>query len=272
MVGLLTHAMFGDGDAAREGLARYADLGEALSQPSVSWYAMVLQGVMLLGDGRLSQAEETIERARAIGREVQAWDAEVTYRLAVAMLRWEQDRLGEVENLVRDATTRFPGYRVFRCLLTLCHMEAGRTAEASALLEEILAAGEEALPYNNDWLAGMTLLAEVASRLRLTAAAQSMYEAMTPYGHLVGMAGGEPFTGSMQRPLAQMAALMGDLDRAREHHEHALEVHTRMRIELWIAHSEFDLAEVLCAQADRGESERTEHLYARALHRARRSA
>ena len=162
---------------------------------------MVLQGVMLLGDGRLSQAEETIERARAIGREVQAWDAEVTYRLALTMLRWEQDRLGEVENLVRDATTRFPGYRVFRCLLTLCHMEAGRTAEASALLEEILAAGEEALPYNNDWLAGMTLLAEVASRLRLTAPAQSMYEAMTPYGHLVGMAGGEPFTGSMQRPL-----------------------------------------------------------------------
>ena len=41
-----------------------------------------------------------------------------------------------------------------------------------------------------------------------------------------------------------------------------------MRIELWTAHSEFDLAEVLRARNGPDESAaRREHLYARALHR-----
>ena len=94
-----------------------------------------------------------------------------------------------------------------------------------------------------------------------------MYEMMRPFSHLVGNAGGEPFTGSTHRPLAQMATLQGDLERAREHHEHALEVHTRMRSELWIADSEFDLAEVLRAQNGPDDPQRAGHLYARALHR-----
>jgi DNA-binding CsgD family transcriptional regulator len=254
-------------DHARQAFARYVDLGEELSRPSIQWYGTVISGVLLLSDGRLSQAEETIELARRVGRDVQAWDCEVSYRLAVTMLRWEQGRLAEVEDLVREATTRFPGYRVFRCMYALCHLEAGRANEAAALVHEILAAGEEALPYNNDWLAGMTLLAEVAHRLSLTGVASSMYELMRPFSHLVGNAGGEPFTGSTHRPLAQMATLQGELERAREHHEQALDVHTRMRSELWTAHSEFDLAEVLRAQNGPDDRQRAAHLYARALHR-----
>ena len=63
----------------------------------------------------------------------------------------------------------------------------------------------------------MTLLAEIANRLRDDGVAAAMYEAMLPYGHLVGTVGGEPFTGSMQRPLGQMAELLGDLEAARRH-------------------------------------------------------
>jgi DNA-binding CsgD family transcriptional regulator len=100
----------------------------------------------------------------------------------------------------------------------------------------------------------------------MTDAAAAMHEAMRPYGHLIGTAGGEPVTGSMQRPLGQVAALLGRWDEAQRHHERALEVHTRMRAELWIAHSECDLAEVLRQQSE-PDVERAEHLYARALHR-----
>ena len=267
LVSVLAHLMLGDVDHARQAITGFVDIGEELRRPSIQWYGTVMSGWLLLSDGRLSQAEETIELARRLGRDVEAWDCEVSYRLAVTMLRWEQGRLGEVEDLVRDATTRFRGYRVFRCMYALCHLEAGRSTEATALVHEILVAGEEALPYNSDWLAGMTLLAEVAHRLSLTAVASSMYELMRPFSLLVGNAGGEPFTGSTHRPLAQMATLQGDLERAREHHEHALEVHTRMRSELWIAHSEFDLAEVLRAQNGPDDPQRAGHLYARALHR-----
>ena len=267
MVSTLTDLMFGDIDRARESLSRYMAVGDELSRPSFQWYGVVVDAVLQLSDGRLTQAEDSIERARLMGRQVQAWDAEVSYCLALAMLRWEQGRLAEVEALVHDATTRFPGYRVFRCLDAVCNLEAGRTEEATALVRAILAAGEDALPLNNDWLAGTTLLAEIAHRLSLTDIAPPLYDSMQPFSHLVGNAGGEPFTGSMHRPLGQMAELQGDLERALVHQEQALEVHTRMRSELWTAHSEFDLAEVLRARKRPDDAERATHLYARALHR-----
>ena len=89
---------------------RLFDIGEELNRPSIKWYGTVMSGVLLLSDGHLSQAEETIESARRLGRDVQAWDCEISYRLAVTMLRWEQGLLAEVEASLHEATTRFPGY------------------------------------------------------------------------------------------------------------------------------------------------------------------
>jgi DNA-binding CsgD family transcriptional regulator len=219
---------------------------------------------VLLCEGRIAQVEEVRDRTREMGRHVQAWDSEASYLLALSTLRWEQGRLGEIENAMRDALVQFPGYRIFRCFLALSDLECGRTAEATEAVDELLAGGEKSLPRDNEWLAAMTILAEVMSRLQMTGPAASMYEAMTPYAHLVGSAGGESVTGSMQRPLGQVAALLGRWDEARCHHEQALEVHRRMRAELWIAHSEFDLAGAL---QHRGELQQAEQLYARALHR-----
>ena len=203
--------------------------------------------------------------SHAFGRH-QAWDAEASYRLGLALLRWEQGRLAEIEDLMRDALVRFPAYRAFRCFLALCYLETGRSAEAATAVEELLAGGQTTLPHNNDWPAAMTILAEIVNRLHMTQVAHAMYDAMLPYGHLVGSVGGEPVTGSMQRPLGHVAALLGHWAGVQAHHERALEIHTRMRAELWIADSEFDLAQVL-QRSEPGAVERVEHLYAGALHR-----
>ena len=259
----LGHVVFGETDEIRSVAPRYSALGEELSQPALRWYAAVMDSIILLMEGRLDRAEELALIARELGREAQAWDADASYHLALAALRKEQGRLTEIEPAIRDAFVRFPGYRVFRCFLPFCFLETDRRAEAQALVEEMLAGGEQTIPYNNDWLASLTLLAEVASRLELRDAAASIYDRLQPYAHLVGSAGGEPVTGAIERPLGMLAATLGRLDDARAHHERALERHTRMRAELFIAHSEFDLAEVLRASGEGGAST----LYARSLHR-----
>jgi DNA-binding CsgD family transcriptional regulator/tetratricopeptide (TPR) repeat protein len=268
MISLLVHTTFGDRDSTLEMLSRYRALGEELSSPSIRWYAAVAEAVQLLTDGRLAQTETLIESTRELGSQVYAWDSEMSYRLALSMLRWEQGRLGEVEDLVRDSFARSPGYRVFHCILALCYLETGRIAEARGMTADLLAGGEDALPYTNDWLSGMTLLAEVVSRAPMPEAAAATYERIKPYEDFVGSAGGEPVTGSMHRPLGQLAALLGNLENAQRHHERALEVHSRMRAELWIARSECDLADVLRQQQDTGATVRAQHLSARALHRA----
>jgi ATP/maltotriose-dependent transcriptional regulator MalT len=267
MTKILIDMTAGDMDGAREALTRYRSHGERQGEPSILWYAMVLEAVFLLMDGRLAQAEQLIEDAQKVGARVQAWDSEASYRLGIAMLRWEQGRIGEVEELIRDAPSRFPGYRVFRCILALCMLESGRVADASAITEEILAGGAEMLPHNNDWLAGMSLLTEVVTRAGMDHVAAAMYDELLPYAACVGTAGGEPVTGSIHRPLGQLAAMLGRDDAAREHFEQALLAHTRMRAELWITRSEIDLAEVLW-RSDAAAIARADQLRARALHRA----
>jgi hypothetical protein len=56
MVSVIAHLLFGDMDHARQAFARYVDIGEELSRPSIQWYGTVISGVLLLSDGRLSQA------------------------------------------------------------------------------------------------------------------------------------------------------------------------------------------------------------------------
>jgi ATP/maltotriose-dependent transcriptional regulator MalT len=267
MTNMLIDMTAGEMDAAREATARYRRYGEQQSEPSIIWYAMVLEAVFLLMEGRLAQAEQLIDDAHDLGARVQAWDSEASYRLGLAMLRWEQGRITEVEGEIRDALARFPGYRVFRCMLALCNLESGRVTDAVAATEEILAGGAETLPHSNDWLSGMSLLAEVATRADMRHVASAMYDALLPYASCVGTAGGEPVTGSVHRPLGQLAALLGRDDDAQEHFERALAVHTRMRAELWIARSEIDLAEVLW-RSDAAAVARADQLRSRALHRS----
>ena len=113
-----------------------------------------MRGILLLSEGRLSQVEQLLDESPDFGRQVQAWDAEASYRLGLALLRWEQGRLAEIEDLMRDALVRFPGYRVFRCFLALCYLETGRSAEAATAVEELLAGGQTTLSHNNDWYGG----------------------------------------------------------------------------------------------------------------------
>ena len=72
-------------------------------------------------------------------------DAGATHLLALAMLRWEQGRLPELEESLVSAPSLYPGYRLFRCVLALACLEAGRPDEASGLAEEIVDGGDQTL-------------------------------------------------------------------------------------------------------------------------------
>jgi DNA-binding CsgD family transcriptional regulator len=263
----LADMMHGDTDGPRHFARHYQDLSEELRHPAMRWYGGVMEQVVALMEGRLAQAEHVIEATRELGRGSRPWDAEASYWLALSFLRWEQGRLGEIESDLTTALAAFPGYRVFRCILALLYLESKREDEARDAVREILAGGEEALPYGNDWLAGMTILAEIATRLEMIDVAAEIYDAIVPYAHLVGYAGGEPITGSMHRPLGQLAFLLGRPDDAERHLESAIQMHERMHAELWIAHTEVDLAIVLLARGDAAAAERADHMLTRAMHR-----
>lgn len=78
------------------------------------------------------------------GEAALSWNAEVTYRLQLYMLRYQQDALGDVEALVRRSVRDYPTYVIWRCVHA--HMTAclGYTAEAAVALGD---AGHAAVLY-----------------------------------------------------------------------------------------------------------------------------
>ena len=156
----------GDMAGAKADLAAMAKLAEELRQPSQDWFAAVYSGLVALLEGELAEAERSIANARSFGERGLAWNAALSHGMQLYMLRREQGRLDEVEDLVRRSVDEFPNYPIYRCAGAQMAAELGDTAEASEALEDLAADDFAELPFDDDWLVAMTLLAETATALR----------------------------------------------------------------------------------------------------------
>src|SRR5439155_26292677 len=119
----------GDLPGAHAELAAMAKLAEELRQPSQSWVVAVERSLLALLEGRLFDAEDLIFEARNLGERAQGWNAVVSFRLQLYVLRWEQGRLAEVEEVVRASVRDYPTYPVWRCVLAHVAAELGREAK-----------------------------------------------------------------------------------------------------------------------------------------------
>ena len=101
----------------------YDALAVATKQPAGKWQGTMQYTIRALFQGDFAEAERLAEEALRHG-EARSWDAECSYRLTLFMLRREQGRLAEIEDLMRDAADKFPGYRSFRCFVPLLELRA----------------------------------------------------------------------------------------------------------------------------------------------------
>ncbi|HTN80417.1 MAG TPA: AAA family ATPase, partial [Acidimicrobiales bacterium] len=232
----------GPPDMVRPAFEDYAATAVELRQPSHLWYAGLMRTSVLLLEGRLEEAEANAERTYTEGQKAQSWDAGAAHLLALAALRREQGRLGELEDDLVEAGVLYPGYRLFRCVLALACLETGRRDEAVALTTEIVRGGEETLPHDNGWAYGMATLSDVVARTLDRDLAQTMYEAMVPFAHLMATGGGEIAGGALERSLGQLASVLDRTDDALVHFERARALHRAYRSDIWVAHTDVEEA------------------------------
>ena len=93
----------------------------------------------------------------------------------------------------------------------------------------------------------LAVLAEAALPLRHDQAASVLTERVEPelrYGPCV-IVGPNAFLGAMRRYLGLLAQTTGDVPRAVEHHQAALEIHQSIRAPGWVARSHYDLGMAL---------------------------
>ena len=247
----------GDMPSATAELATMGELAKALRQPSHDWYVAAYHSLIALLEGELAEAERLIEDARRLGAQSLSWGASVSYGLQLYVLRRNQGRLEDAEDVVRRSAEEHPTYPVWRCVLAQTLAELGHSSEARDLLETMAADGFAGLPFDEEWLVGMSLLADAADALEDTTHAAALYDALLPFADRVAISYPEISTGPVARPLGLMAAQMERWDDAERHFEHALEIGEQIGAKPWLAYTRANFADMLLArgtQTDRANA------------------
>jgi DNA-binding SARP family transcriptional activator len=239
-------------------------LAGELRQPAQLWSAGTARTRVALMEGRFADAERLIDETLAVGRRTASWNAEVSVRVQMFVLRREQGRLAEVEQTILRAVHEYPTLFRFRCAAAHLQAELGRDREARALIAE-LAASDLANEYvDAEWFFSMVLLADPFASHGDEAARQKLLALLAPHDDLYAQAPVEATFGSVARAAGVLAASLGRLDEAERHFDAALAVERRMRARPWIAHTQHDLARMLVERGDPGDAERAAELLAEA--------
>jgi hypothetical protein len=157
----------------------------------------------------------------------------------------------EVEPLVRSAAAEYESYPVWRSVLA--HMEAHLGCPAPHAAFEALAADDfSAVPFDEEWLVSLSMLAEVARVHRDDQRSAVLYERLAPYGDHVAIGFPEVSLGAVSRYLGILATTMSRWDDAAVQFEAALEMNERVEARGWLAHTLHDYGLMLLAR-DEGD-------------------
>jgi DNA-binding SARP family transcriptional activator len=259
----------GDLSAAYDNLDAMTRLADQLHQPAQEWLARAYRTLLALLEGRFEEAERLIGETRSIGERALRWTAVVVYGLQLYLLRREQGRLDEIEELVRRSVSEYPTYPIWRCVLANMLAERGLGAEARAEMEALAADGFSGIPFDEEWEVSLCFLAETAARLGDTEQASRLYELLRPYAERVAISYPEISLGPVSRFLGILAATTGDYGEAARLFEDALAMNVRIGARPWLAHTQDDYAHMLLRRGEPGDAEKARGLLesARAAYR-----
>jgi len=148
----------------------------------------------------------------------------------------------------------YPTYPVWRCVLADLYVQLGCPDDARAEFERFAAGDFTGLPFNEEWLLGMTLLADVCAALGDVPRANRLYEVLVPYRELHAVVLPEISFGAVARALGKLAATAGRFEQATRHFEAAIQLNEQSGARPWTAHARHDYARMLAARGDRQQA------------------
>lgn len=195
-------SMVGDLEAAEEAFHRATDLSRRLGlvivQAQLGWTAATFP--MVRGD--LATAEQLLEEADELHARTRLYARREAYAWTRAILLWDQDRLEELDAASLD---RVPEARA------VLHHRAGEHGMARQLIERRVAESRDA---GYDHVGFLQLRARVVAEMDARDLAGHLTEQLAPYEHRIGVCGTASCVGPVAIELAQLHAMLGDLDTA----------------------------------------------------------
>jgi hypothetical protein len=208
----------------------------------------------------MAEAEKLVPQAFAFGERTLPDVAIPVYCLQCHALRDFQGRLEEIAPAIRDLVDKYPTRPAFRCALAHLHARLGHLTEAKQAVDDLAPDDFAALPFDQEWLYGMSLLAETSCVLGDSDAGAVIYRLLVPWPAFSAADHPEGFRGSIARYLGLLATMTESWADAELHFQHARTANATMGARPWLAHTETDYARMLCARNGRGDRQRARTL------------
>jgi eukaryotic-like serine/threonine-protein kinase len=255
----------GDISAAEIELTAASRIADELRQPTQLWEVRAARALLALAAGRLGDAEQLIDQALELGRRAQPAEAIPVYQVQQYTLCDYRGTLAEVEPAMCDLAREYPARPVFRCALAQLRARLGRTEEARRALEDLTGDGCCALPFDQEWLYSMSLLAETSALVDDTDSAPVIYGLLLPWATFNAADYLEGIRGSVSRYLGLLATTITRWNEAARHFEDALEMNAMMGARPWLAHTQNDYACMLLARGASGDRQKAQLLLSEAV-------
>ena len=247
------HLVVGNVGEGELELAAASSIAGELKQPAQLWLARAAQAMLALAAGRLSEAEALIPQALELGERALPHVAIPHYQLQRYTLCDFRGHLGEVEPEIRDLVAAYPTRPVFLCALAHLQARLGRLPEAKRLLDSLAGEDFSALPFDQEWLYGMSLLAETSMLVGDTDSAEILSRLLLPWAAFNAVDVAEGFRGAVSRYLGILATMLGRWGDAERHFEDALKLNEYMGALPWLAHTQEDYARMLLTRDGPGD-------------------
>ncbi len=268
---LVDYLELGDMKQAETELKACRALTDEFPQPYQLWRLRRLAATLALLRGEFSEAERLAEDARQFGEEIQESYAAINFATHMGILRREQGRMAELEQMVAALAESHPTIPAIRCCLAWLYADLKRGPEASEILTDLLSDNAEKIPKDVTWMFAMALLAEVCAFLHDERQAAVLYEHLRPFAErCVVLGDGIACLGSVSRYLGLLAATMSRWASAEEHFILALEVDRRLEAHPWVARTQYDYAGMLLARGRPADRAKAAELLAETTDAARR--
>jgi class 3 adenylate cyclase len=248
-----------DIEGADGAIAEMEALTETVGLPSLRYeLARFVTGRLLLA-GRASEAEAANDRLLQMGTVAGVPEALEAYGGLLYAIRLHQGHVDDVAEFFITAAAERPSIAALRSAIPLLLCELGRMTEARERLVAEAEGGFE-FPYDGSWLAAMAQIADAAATTEQKAVTSALVERLGLLAEHVVTPGGVIVMGAMARPLARLATILGDYDRAESWFTTAHETHAQLRAPFWTAVGQLDHADLCLRRREGDDMRRAEQL------------
>jgi tetratricopeptide (TPR) repeat protein len=252
---------------------RETDIQERFAETSRQafprWTAFLNRGARAMLEGRFDEGEGLIQQALQVGTDVQRAQVLVSLQGYWNLLLEEQGRAHEILPGITRLAAELPEFLAWRAGAAANRLAVGQIEAARADLEFLAANDFRDIPRNLIWLFVVCRVSDLVAFFGDVRRATLLYDLLLPYADRTAAPSIASCRGSVARSLGILATVLARYDDAERHFEHALEVNTRIRARIWVAHTQHDYARMLVARDRPGDRERATALAAQALATAR---